>query len=95
MARRCGRGLLFQAPGRGFAHGAHAGEDAAAGRGDLVVARAGQPHLVVHQARRAEDEMRMAVHEARHDDFAGGVDFAGVAGLGEVFDAAGGAGGER
>ena len=35
----------------------------------------------------------MAVHEARHDDVAGGVDFAGVAGLGEAFNAAGGAGG--
>ena len=49
----------------GGAGGAHRGQDAAAGAGDLLVSRALQPHLEFSRAVAAEDEVGVAVQQRR------------------------------
>ena len=72
-------------------HGVHASQDAAAAGGDLGVVVTFKAHLVVGDARRTEDDVRMRIDKPGHDDLAGDVNLAGFARHGEVFNTARGA----
>ena len=79
--RRCDQLLLARAARR-----AHGGENAAAGAGDLLVARAGEPLLEFLGAVAAVDEMGVAIDEPGRDPAALAVDDArrGRAGCGRL-----------
>jgi hypothetical protein len=72
--------------------GFHTRLNAAARSRDFRVGGSGETHFVIDQARPAEDQVRVAVDEARHDYAACGIDLFRAAGFGPLFDAALGTG---
>jgi len=82
-AQQAGTGLRDERLDRSGAGGAHGGDDPAAGGQDVQVVHARHLHGELGRAVAAPDEVRVRVHEARHDDTAGGIQ-RGFAGQGSA-----------